>query len=145
MKLSQAYCAWMEELKMEDSISGMMIAKTITARKPKSERKRQQLKFGNSKFVRLRFRNELRHSTFVPPANALDHGKFVYRKRGSAAKHCRVALESVEASCGKELAVGEAITQLADEPGLKKRTWNGFDGPASACHKTGREEQEDEY
>uniref|UniRef100_A0A8R1I6G4 Uncharacterized protein n=1 Tax=Caenorhabditis japonica TaxID=281687 RepID=A0A8R1I6G4_CAEJA len=36
-KLSQAYCAWMEELKMEDSISGM-IAKTITARKPKSER-----------------------------------------------------------------------------------------------------------
>uniref|UniRef100_A0A8R1INX2 Uncharacterized protein n=1 Tax=Caenorhabditis japonica TaxID=281687 RepID=A0A8R1INX2_CAEJA len=63
--------------------------------------------------------------------------------RGSAAKHCRVALESVEASCGKELAVGEAITQLADEPGLKKRTWNGFDGPASACHKTGREEQED--
>uniref|UniRef100_A0A2Q4TGZ2 Uncharacterized protein n=1 Tax=Caenorhabditis japonica TaxID=281687 RepID=A0A2Q4TGZ2_CAEJA len=89
--------------------------------------------------------NELRHSTFVPPANALDHGKFVYRKRGSAAKHCRVALESVEASCGKELAVGEAITQLADEPGLKKRTWNGFDGPASACHKTGREEQEDEY
>uniref|UniRef100_A0A8R1II81 Uncharacterized protein n=1 Tax=Caenorhabditis japonica TaxID=281687 RepID=A0A8R1II81_CAEJA len=89
--------------------------------------------------------NELRHSTFVPPANALDHGKFVYRKRGSAAKHCRIALESVEASCGKELAVGEAITQLADEPGLKKRTWNGFDGPASACHKTGREEQEDEY
>uniref|UniRef100_A0A8R1I345 Uncharacterized protein n=1 Tax=Caenorhabditis japonica TaxID=281687 RepID=A0A8R1I345_CAEJA len=36
-ELSQAYCAWMEELKMEDSISGM-IAKTITARKPKSER-----------------------------------------------------------------------------------------------------------